>query len=110
MKIDTLFKRFQLTDDERAFLQDANTPTTADMNQSQVASNFYLAKTLDAVADRVIELNNKIERANNRNSRMMVVLTGGVFLSGLGTAFAAINIRWLLYLYTFMLAANSQRK
>jgi hypothetical protein len=100
MKFDAIFTKFKLTDAEVAFLKDAGTATTADMNQSQVASNLYLAKTLDSVADKIIELNNKIEAANDRNSRLMVLLTAGIFAAGLGTAFAAINIAPILYIYT----------
>lgn len=99
MNFKPIFQKFTLSVEEEKFLTEAQTATTADMNQSQVAANLYFAKTLEDVADKIIELNTKVEIANQRNSLVIVWLTAGIFLSGVAGIIVALNNTDMLYGY-----------
>jgi hypothetical protein len=44
-----ILQKFDVTDDEKQFIIDAQTATTADMNLSRVISDLYLSKTLEKI-------------------------------------------------------------
>jgi len=70
-----IIKSLDLTDEEEAFIKDACTAITADMNQSKIISEIYFIKKLEKVADKMIESNEKLSKSNERYAKRILWLT-----------------------------------
>jgi hypothetical protein len=78
-----------LTTEELAFIKEANTPVTADINQSRIISEIYFAKKIEQVADKIISSNERLAESNNKYSKRMLGLTAALVFVGLVQAFVA---------------------
>jgi hypothetical protein len=79
-----------LTTEEFAFIKEANTPVTADINQSRIISEIYFAKKIEQVADKIILSNEKLAESNNKYAKRMLGLTAALVFVGLVQAFVAL--------------------
>lgn len=70
-----IFDEFNLSDDEKKFVDYSNTATTKEMNHSRVISTLVLTKQLKQSTDRIIESNKLLAEAEDRNSKKMQWLT-----------------------------------
>ena len=88
MNIQDLFKDPELSKEESDFLKWSQTATTADMNQSQVATYLYLIKTLKKITADSEKSSGIFSKALNRISLAGVVIA---FIIGIATAWVSYN-------------------
>lgn len=75
MNIQDLFKDTELSEEESNFLEWSRTATTADMNQSRVATDLYLIKTLKKISNDNEKLSQKVSKTINNISIAGVVIS-----------------------------------
>ena len=75
-----LLESYNFSDIEKKFIEESNTAVTSEMNESRIASEFILGKVIDAATDRVINSNGELAKSNEKHSRSMILLTGGLVL------------------------------
>lgn len=75
MNIKDVLNEHGFSDAERAFMESASTPATAEINQSQVVSQFILGKRIEKAAQDIIESNRQLSETADRSARVLVLLT-----------------------------------
>ena len=102
-----LVEHLGLSDEEIAFFKDADTPNTAEINQTRVLTTFVLAKRAEALADaldradgnvtvalqisakKIIASNEALSAATQRQTKALLWLTGVLAFATLLQAAAA---------------------
>jgi len=81
-----------LSDDERAFLEDSFTINQATINHTRVATEIYFSKSLEKTADRIIASNEETVASQKRYAGALNWLTGGlVFVGAVQILFIALT-------------------
>jgi len=80
---DKILNKFENSEDEKQFIKESQTATTADMNYSRVISDIFLAKTLESITDKYIKSNKLLSDSNNKYANRMLWLTGGLVFVGI---------------------------
>src|SRR6266851_4740661 len=75
MDTKALIAKYDFSPAEQQLIEQANTPTTADMNQSRVLSELVLGKNIQKAADAIIQSNKDLALSNDKYSARMVGLT-----------------------------------
>ncbi len=78
-----IFDDYQFSEAEKTLVTESNTSTTAKMNQSRVASELILSKTIQRQAEAIIGSNTKLAASNEKYSARLVWLTGALVFVGL---------------------------
>jgi len=82
MDAKALIAEYNFSAAERQLIEQANTPTTADMNQSRVLSELVLGKNIQKAADAIIQSNKELALSNDEYSARMVGLTRALVFVG----------------------------
>ena len=103
-----MVEQLGLSEDELALFKHAETPNTAEINQTRVLTTFLLAKRADALAaplsesgtnvrlglqksaEKMIALNEALSAATRRQSKALLWLTGALVLATVLQAVALI--------------------
>lgn len=94
---DTITKvldKYQFDDDEKKLIEYSNTAMTAEANHMKSISTLILAKQLITCTDRVIDSNNALKDAEDKNSRIMQWLTGALIFVGSIQALSMVISVW----------------
>jgi len=82
MNIKKLTGEYGFSEDEIDFMNNSETATTADMNQSRIVSEFILGRKVVQAADKVIGSNEKLAASNEKYSKRMFWLTAALVSVG----------------------------
>ena len=83
MNIKDLLEKYKFSEEEKSFINQANTAVTADMNQSRIVSELILGKRIEEVANNIIKSNEKLADSNKKYSKGLLWLTAALVFVGL---------------------------
>lgn len=82
MNLTNITKEYDFSETEMEFLKASATGQTADINQSQIVSNFILSKRLSKMTDKLIAAEEKLAESNTQQSKRLNYLTGALVFVG----------------------------
>lgn len=78
-----ILNKFEITENEKQFISNSKTATTSDINHSRIISDIYLSKTLETITNKIITSNKLLSDSNNKYTKGMLFLTGGLLFIGI---------------------------
>lgn len=75
-----LREELNLTKGEEDLIAGSETGTTSQINKTRIYADIYITKNLRNVINSLIESNKKLSKSNDRYSKAMNWLTGGLLL------------------------------